>query len=166
MTATEAWSYVRAKWDEFTGLYPRLLDLQHRAAVAAAEARQAGRVEEADEARASLERLAELVELHDDAVSRFEILAAAVGLGAFPIAYAAAALALAGIVALVFARFGAEARIVGLLEQGRLTPGEAERILAETEGGTGLFSGLRDAVTWIAVGLAAWWFVQAKGRGE
>lgn len=166
MTATEAWAYVRGKWDEFTGLYPRLLDLQHRAAVAAAEARAAGRDAEADEARASLDRLAALVELHDDAVSRFEILATAVGLGAFPIAYAAAAIALAGIVALVFARFGAESRIVGLLEAGRLTPGEAERILAETEGGAGLFGGLRESLQWIALGLAAWWFISARGRGQ
>lgn len=159
--ATSAAQWIRDRWNEFLGLYPSLLDLQHRAAVVAARALQEGDQETHDLAKAAVQRLADVVRVHQAAVAKFEELGAMVpgltqGLSGIvvPLAAAAAVVALAATVAYVFSRESAEQRIVQMLEAGQLTTDEADRILSQVGPAPGASIGT--AVKWIGGAFAGW----------
>lgn len=163
-----AWSWLQGIADRYMEIGPAIFDLRHRAAVAGAEAGQAGDDLTQSLAQQTIRRLSDLYDVWD----RFSDLAArtraavAGGLGAIPwialgIGGAAALVAAAGTMAYVLARFSAESRIVGLLEDRALTAEEAERLLAETEGGAG-FSPLGGTTALVLAGVLA--FVLYKGR--
>lgn len=132
--------WLRSKWRAFLQLEPAILNLQHRAAVASYAAQERGDARTAALGKESIERLGELAQLHLRAVASMRTLQSKVpglsGLGALPLvpfAYVAAVLALGAMVTWIFSRVGAEERIVRLLEAGRLSAEEAERLLHEAD---------------------------------
>lgn len=138
----DAWAWLESAAREFGQLGAKIHALRHRAAVVSAEAGRAGRLEDKAEAQRALIRLNELWHRWDGVNERLQswgLVAPPSALGALaPWAWlgigAATVVATAATAAWVLARFGAEARIVQLLEQQQLTPDEAERLLRETEG--------------------------------
>lgn len=158
-TAGRVVEYLRARWAAFLALDRSMLDMMARASRAAAAAGQRGDTATQDMARASLQRLAELRELHDRAVRMFEsvrdMIPSFSGLGQLPLvplAVVGVVLTLGAMVTYIFSRVGAEERIVRLLEAGQLTPAEAERLLSEADqpGGAESFT---SALKWIVGGL-------------
>lgn len=134
--AQRAVEYLRGRWRAFVALERTMLDLAHRAAVAAAEAERRGDLVDHELARQSVARIAELRTLHDRALRMFDSVRDSIpplqGLGQFPLiplALVGTVLALAAMVTFIFSRVGAEERIVRLLEAGQLTPEEAARLL-------------------------------------
>jgi len=158
MTAQDALHYVKDRWEDFVNLYPQILDLQHRAAVQAYNAKEAGDFDTYNAARESISDLAALAQLHQKALADFSYLRAFVpGLGqVVSLIWAGAVVALAGLVAFIFARFGAEQHVVNLLEQGKVTPEQAAAILAQTDRG-GSLSAVSSTVKWAVAGLLGWW---------
>lgn len=145
---------VRAR---FYALEGELLNLQHRAAVIAAEARQRGDTFTADTARAAVVNLGDLRLAYGAARDRFDSLRAAVpGLGQIliPLAYSAVAVALAAAIYGIFRRATAQEKIVDLLEAGQLTPAEAAALAAEARGGDPLASIVSSGAAVAALGLA------------
>lgn len=154
--------WLRARWSAFVALEGTILDLQHRAAVAAAQARERGDQEGYAEGVATIRRLGELGRQHLQALDRLRELAGVVpglqGLGAFPLvplAWAAAVISVGTAVAWIFGRVGAEERVVRLLEAGRLTAGEARDILENIET-SGPGQSLGDSLRWVMLGLLGW----------
>ena len=133
--ADDALAYLGERWETFRTLYPSILDLQHRAAVAGAEAAQRGDTLQNDLAAEAIERLGALAQLHGSVVGRIEGIREALPSGfrgiIIPIAIAASVIATAGAVVFIFSRYNSEAEIVRQLEAGALTAAEAERLLAE-----------------------------------
>lgn len=132
--AQEAVQYLRDRWAAFEGLYQRIIDAQHRAAVAAQNADLAGDQESAAEARQVVKNLAELQRKHDAAVRTMAGVADVVGLsgyglGALGVVFTAAQLTvitgLALTVAWFFRAYAAEARKLDMIEAGTLTPEQA-----------------------------------------
>lgn len=127
-TVTEAEGWLRARWADFVNLFQPMLDVQHRAAVAVNEARQAGNEELAEQARSVVDNMAKLIELHAKVVEKLE--AAGFGgqaLGAFPL-IPVAALGVSGLATLalwIFRKYEAEAEKLRLIEAGVLTPEQA-----------------------------------------
>lgn len=154
--ASEAAAYISARVREFRALGPRLLTMQHQAALIAGRAKQAGDDAAYVEAQ---ERRAELADVWRDwgaVMDRLDGLLAKVpglGLPVIPLALAAAAVAIAGAMALIFRRATAAEEALDLVARGVLTPDEAERLARERGGG--LFGGLADAAKYaaLAVGL-------------
>ncbi|MGE0347380.1 MAG: hypothetical protein AB7N73_14990 [Gemmatimonadales bacterium] len=120
--------YLRGQWDRFVNLSPDIIDLQHRAAVAAYHAEQAGDLERADQARAIIRALGALNVKHGEAleamnaVRQYVGLGSYVGLGAIPAAQVTALTALAAVVAWAFRAYAAEERKLELIESGVVTP--------------------------------------------
>lgn len=131
---SEAIAYLRSKWEDFLRLSPRIIDLQHRAAVTAAEARERGDLETYKQARARVEDLAELQRKHDTAVRTMETVRDYVGLsgyrglGAIPFAQVAVITGLALTVVWFFRAFDAQAEMLDAIERGDLTPEQAVAI--------------------------------------
>lgn len=129
-TAAEALEYVRQKWAEFLNLGPRIIDLQHRAAIVAFEAQARGDTQSAELARDVIRALGNLNVAHGRAIDTYELerVGDAVGLSAIPTAVVVApavALSLAAVVAWAFRAYAAEARKLELIEAGVLTPEQA-----------------------------------------
>lgn len=127
-TAPDPVAYLKATWAAFEGLFPSLLNLQHRASTLAAtlpanDARKS-------EARASVDAIAQLIRIHAATIRKVEEYGSYVGLGALaiPPAILAALSALALIVAWVFRSYAAQERILDMIEAGTLTPSEAVAI--------------------------------------
>lgn len=139
-SADEAAAFLRDQWDRFVGLYSSIIDLQHRAATAAYEARARGDLEGEEMARRILDALVSLQRQHDTAVRTMEGIADTVGLGAWggeytglgavPFAAAAAVSGLGLVVLWFFRAYAAEERKLELLEAGVLTPEQFDRIHA------------------------------------
>lgn len=125
--------YLSRMWEKFVDLGPKILDLQHRAAVIAARAREQGDTERAEQAVAVIRSLHNLGKVHMLAVDKAEQYGSYIGLGSYraaglsglPVAVAAALSALALLVAWVFRSYDAEARKLDLIEEGILTPEQA-----------------------------------------
>ena len=122
--------YLRDRWDEFVGLQGHIVDLQHRAAVLAAEARERGDTATYDRARASIGVLGDLNVRHGQAVDHMREVASFVGvtglgsyegLGAIPVAMIGAVTALALVVVWFFRAAELEERKLDLLEGGTVT---------------------------------------------
>lgn len=166
--------FLRARWDDFLALSPRIIDLQHRAAVLAASARTAGDDYLADQARAVIDNLAGLQRLHDGAVNRMRDIASFVGLagawgivgaglGAIPLAQVSVVTGLALLVVWFFRAFEAESRKLDLIEEGVLTPEQAAA-LNVGPAPAGVLGGL-SRVGWVLVaGLAAWALLEYSRR--
>lgn len=153
-------AWVRDRWDAFRALEPRILDLQHRAAVAGAHALQVGDAEGNAEAKRAIERLHALGQLQLATADKVRELAQKVGAGGLgavpliPLAWAAAVISACVAVAMIFRRVDAEEQIVGLLEAGQLTAQEAGAILGNIETPTeppGIFDELATTAKWAAV---------------
>jgi hypothetical protein len=153
-----ALAWLRDKWDGFVALGEQFRPLMHRAAVVAAASSDPATKETA---RQTIERLSGLWDLHAVTVERARGIAGLVGLGA--VLWPAAVIAVALSVAWIWTRYDAEYRVVSMLEAGRVTPEEARRILAETEGGGPSFSAGFGSAGLLVAGLAGLW-VWKSGR--
>lgn len=163
--ASDAAEYLREKWQEFLRLGPRIIDLQHRAALVAGSARERGDGVTEAAAKAMILTLGELNVLHGKVVDRFASLAPYVGLGAImiPVGMAAAFSALALVVAWFFRKMSLQEALLDQLEAGNLTEAgylEAQKALGEAPGpieaGTELLK-------WVFFGFVAWAALQAFG---
>ncbi len=124
-----ALGYVRARWAAFVALSPKIIDLQHRAAVASHAYREAGRPIQADAARALIEELAKLQRVHHKVVTWAESAGAAVGLGAVQIPIGIVGVSMAAmLVAWAFRKYAAQERALVLLEDGVLTPAQFDAL--------------------------------------
>ena len=163
--ASDAAEYLRERWQDFLHLGPRIIDLQHRAALVAGSARERGDGVTEAAAKAMIRTLGELNVLHGKVVDRFASLAPYVGLGAImiPVGVAAAFSALALVVAWFFRKMALQEDLLDQLEAGNLTETgylEAQKALGEAPGpieaGTEL-------VKWVFFGFVAWAALQAFG---
>lgn len=120
---SDAAGYVREQWARFLALDTEILNLQHRAAVAALQARERGDTVSEKAARAMIETLAQLKTLHHEAVTRWDYLTDYVGLGAIavPVAVATAFSALALVIAWFFRKMALQSELLAQLEAGNLT---------------------------------------------
>lgn len=164
----EAIAYLRSKWDDFLRLSPRIIDLQHRAAVLAAQARERGDLEEYAQARARVEDLAELQRKHDAAVRTMETVRDYVGLsgyrglGAIPFAYVAVITGLALTVVWFFRAFDAQAEMLEAIERGDLTPEQAVAISQGVGAAPGqIVGGLANVAKYAAFAALAYFGLQA-----
>ena len=123
--------YLRDRWAEFLSMGPRIIDLQHRAALVAGAARERGDLEGEAAAKQEIRNLGELNKAHGWAVDTYQLenVGARLGLGAFPIVAGALAFsALAGVVVWAFRSFEYSERKLDLIEAGVLTPAQAARL--------------------------------------
>ena len=126
-------AYIREKWAEFLGLGPRIIDMQHRAALAAGAARERGDTQSYEQARDVIRKLGALHVAHGKAIDSYNLegvgealgLAGYQGLGAVPVVGALVFSSLALVVLWAFRSLEAESRKLDLIEAGILTPAEA-----------------------------------------
>mgnify|MGYP001056942834 CR=1 FL=1 len=120
---SNAAEYVKARWNDFLALESRIVDLQHRAALAAQTYTAQGKTELANAAKALIRELGELNQLHGKIVDRFRELAPYVGLGAVQIpVILATAFSTAAIVLLwYFRKFDIQEKALEALEAGTLS---------------------------------------------
>ncbi len=121
-------AYLREKWAEFLSMGPRIIDLQHRAALVAGAARERGDFDGEAAAKAEIAKLGELNKAHGWAVDTYQLesVGERLGLGAFPVV--AGSLAFSGLAAVVvwaFRSFSYSERVLDLIETGQLTPEQA-----------------------------------------
>lgn len=160
-------AYIREKWGEFLNLGPRIVDLQHRAALAAGAARERGDTQSYDLARETIRKLGALNVAHGKAIDTYNLegigealgLSGYTGLGAVPIVGALAFSSLALVVLWAFRSFEAESRKLDLIEQGVLTPAEAAALDPGPSPGT-LFAGIADVGKLVLWGALAWFAFQ------
>lgn len=118
-----ALAYVREKWAAFEALSPKIIDLQHRAALAKQSYESMGRQTQADAARLLILQLAKLQQVHHAVLSWAEGAANALGLGAVQIPLGVAGVTVAALlVAWIFRKYEAQEKALDLLESGVLTP--------------------------------------------
>ena len=122
-TLSDAAEYLRDRWEDFLGLSPRIIDLQHRAALARQGHVAQGETAKADAARALILELGRLNVIHGKIVDHFAELAPYVGLGAVAVpVFLAAAFSTAAIAVLWFFRkMDIQEQALDLLEAGVLT---------------------------------------------
>lgn len=133
---SEAAEYVAERWQDFLGLERRIVDMQHRAALAAQHYRETGQPTQEAAAKALIRTLGELNILHGKLVDKFQALAPYVGLGAVavPVAIAAGFSALAVAVLWFFRKVDLQEQLLAQLEAGTLT--EAGYLQAQAALGT------------------------------
>jgi len=163
----DAIAYLRGKWSDFVNLYQRIIDAQHRAAVAARDAELRGDLVARDEARKIVHELADMQRKHDAAVRAMSGVADLVGLQGYPrglgIVFTAAQItiitALALTVAWFFRAYAAEARKLDMIEAGTLTPAEAAAISASVGAAPGevfgAVGGIAKLALWGVLGFLA-----------
>lgn len=166
LAPSSAADYLRSKYRAFQDLGPRILDLQHRAALAKQQATQLGQPMRAELAGEAVVQLGDLLRFHQETLNRLEALVTAIpGLGAFwiPVTLVASAAAIAASVALVFRLFDPLERMVTeVLEREDLTPEQQTQLIQSiseaSQAGTagGFVSELGDAARWVGFGLLAW----------
>lgn len=162
---SDAAEYVKEKWADFLNLGVRIIDLQHRAAIAAGAARERGDAVTEAAAKAMIRTLGDLNLLHGGAVDRLVPLAPYVGLGAIvvPVAIATAFSALALVVLWFFRKIGLQEELLAQLEAGTLTEAgylEAQEALGDIPGP---IEAGADLVKWLVFGFVAWAAFQAFG---
>ncbi len=123
--------YLRERWDAFLNLSPTIIDLQHRAAIAAYNAQQRGDTQGYDNARAVIRSLGTLNIKHGQAVDTMQSVASYVGLGTYtglglviPAAQITAITGLALLVVWFFRAYELEEQKLRLVEEGLATPQE------------------------------------------
>lgn len=150
-----ALDYIRRRWADFLALGPRIVDLQHRAALLAQRLGEAGNIEGKRQAQDVIRALGRLNVKHGEAVDRYELerIGEVVGLGAVPFVPVATVTGLALVVAWAFRAYAAEERKLELIEAGLLTPAEAASLDAGPAPGM-LFGGV-ETIAKLAVGALA-----------
>ena len=120
---SDAAEYVREKWAAFLDLPRQIIDLQHRAALAAQAYRSQGNESGELAAQAMIRVLGELNQTHGKILDTYQYLAPYVGLGAIavPVAVAAAFSTLALVLLWYFRKFAVQERALDMLEAGTLT---------------------------------------------
>lgn len=155
-----ALEYIREKWAAFESLSPRIIDLQHRAALAKQSYEQQGKPTQAAAAREIILQLAKLQQVHHSVLTWGSNAAAAVGLGAIQIPIGVAGVSIVALlVAWVFRKYAAQERALELLEAGVLTPEQFRQLDILDPPGIGsdvaaLAGGIGKWVLFIIVGLA------------
>lgn len=156
--------YLRSSWDRFANLSTDIIDLQHRAAVIAYNARQQGDTTKADQAQAVIRALGTLNQTHGRALETMRSVAEFVGVGGLsgyytglglviPAAQVTVITTLALVVLWAFRAYAAEERKLQLLEQGVITP-EEYRTLDPGPAPSMLFAGVTDIAKLAVAGLA------------
>ena len=157
--------FLQGAYQAFVALGPKILNLQHRAALAKQAATQRGDAAAAALADRTLRELGDLLIFHQQTENRLDAIVAYIpGLGAFPlipIAIVASVVGVAAAVALVFRLFNPLERMVeDVLERPDLTVAEQSQLIESIGGasamGGGMFAGLGDAARWIVLGVGAW----------
>lgn len=155
--ADKAGSYLSMYSRFFLSLEPKILEWQHRAAIAAGKYKAEGRPELAELAKDVIRELGALNiaygRARDDLVALIQKVP---GLGApvlVPVAYAAAVITLAATVAAIFRKATAQEQMLEMLEAGTLTPEEAARLKIQGAAPGGPFTDLANAGKWLTVGL-------------
>lgn len=120
---SNAAEYVRERWADFLALEGRLVDMQHRAALAAQSYRARGLTELELAAKAMIRELGALNQLHGTIVERFSDLGRYVGLGAIqiPVVLATAFSTAAVVLLWYFRKFQVQERALEMLEAGTLS---------------------------------------------
>lgn len=164
--------FLRARWDDFVALEPRILDLQHRAAQVAYQASQQGDPERAEQAKDVIRKLQNLAQIHlrimDRAREVVEYWTGAElsswGLGAIPVAALTVISGLALLVAWVFRAYAAEERKLDLIEAGVLTPEQAAALDPGPKPG-GVLAGLQGVLGWALVAFVGFMVVRQVLEG-
>lgn len=156
-TDTEAERYLFDVADDFRGLNRRIIDMQHRAALVAGRAREAGRLADYENAKQLILDLGDLNQRYGRAQETWTLVKTWVpGLGAIPVFLLAIVTGLAAYVAAIFRQAALESQRLELLEQGVLTPAELAAIQG---GGVGQLAQLAP----LAVAGALAWMVWKRG---
>lgn len=169
-SSSTAAEWIRARWQQWLELGRAIPELMHRAAVARGASTDP---ETRETARQSIERLGSLSHMHAMVTDRARSIANLIPnatLGALPIVWPAAVVALALSIAWVINHYDAELRVVQMLEAGRLTPAEARGLLEQIEGGPSFPFSIGAVVKALPLvgllGFAAWlaWSRPARAR--
>ena len=167
----DAVDYLRARWGAFVNATPRIIDLQHRAAVFAYHAQQRGDVAGAETARDIIRKLGNINQVHGTLVDRMQQVAHVVGigglssyagLGAIPAVHVTVVTLIAAGVAWFFRAAGLEERRLELLEAGH----DPSAIAMMGAGPAPLVAGLGGLARWVVLGIVAWGAYQlVQGAG-
>lgn len=163
MNANAALSFVRGALQRFYDLGPKILDLQHKAALVSAKAGQAGNLELQRAAKASVVRIGALLRGHQDVINRWERIAPGltegrVGAIVIPIAIAGVVIAIAIAMSTIFRRVTAEERALSLLERGDINAKEAAEIVAAIDVAPppSPFAQIGKTAQYVVMALVAW----------
>lgn len=162
--------YLRSSWERFANLSPEIIDLQHRAAVIAYNATQAGDTTRADQAKAVIRALGTLNVKHGQALDTMRSVAEFVGIGGLsgyytglglviPAAQVTVITSLALVVVWAFRAYAAESRKLDLLEQGVITP-EDFRAMDPGPAPSMLFAGASTLAKFAVAGLGLYVVLQ------
>jgi len=159
-TEEKARSYIQEKWAAFLDLSRRMIDLQHRAALAKQAAERAGDIEREEAALTLIEDIGYLNQWHNEIVFRIEAIRENVGLGAIQLPLGVAVLSgLALLVAWAFRRYDAQELALKAIEDGTITPEQLIALTGEDAPGE-IVGGLASALKWGAVALVGWVLLQ------
>lgn len=140
--------YIRSRWAEFKALPPKILELQHRAAVVAAQAGQAGDLEAKEVAQETVRDLGQLSQIHAAVMKQVETYGdffGLSGLGALGLAPSVALIAgLALLIAWAITRYWHQSRIVDALEAGTIDADDLEALDSMGEPPLEFIGGLGD----------------------
>lgn len=130
MVDSEPAEFVREQWAAFLALHPKILDAQHRAAVAAYAAKQAGDMARFERGRAIIQALGDLAQLHHRVITTVEPWGKYIGLSAVAIPVAAATVfaGVALVIAWMFRRYDYLDGLADRLADGSLTPADLEAL--------------------------------------
>lgn len=171
--ANAAAEYLKARWTQFAGMYPQILDLQHRAAEVALALDRQGDHRGAEQARAVIKRMGEIAQAHNEIVYRAETVGEYIGLSGYrglgaiqiPIAAGVTLVALATLMAWVISSTYGQAEILRLIEAGVLTPEQAVQLDAGSRPGA-VLGDVTQLGTLAVIGFGLWlsWqFLEARG---
>jgi len=141
---SDAAQWIREKWGVFVALEPEILNLQHRAAMAAAAAKQAGDELRYDMGRVIITDLGELSKLHGKVVDKVTELSGYLGLNlggyqlgaiAVPVAVALTFATIATVMLWLMQRLDLQRRLVEGLEAGTLTHADLAALEDKAPGG-------------------------------
>ena len=164
--------WVRDKWAAFVDWGRKIIDLQHRAALAAQQYRAQGDPEGAAAAKAMISTLGELNQLHNALVYRAETLLPYIGLGAIavPVAVATGFSALAVAMLWFLRKAALQESLLEALESGALTEAgyiEANRALDENKDPlTASLTAGANLGKWVALAFLGWIAFQALGMAK
>lgn len=150
LAPSDAAQWIRDNLDRFTNLWPAILDLQHRAAVAAAEAKRRGDLQTHQLGRQVIESLQELAQLHQRTMDRLNDYREFFGLSAVqvPVALLTVMSTLALLILWQFRRFDAERELVEKMEAGTLDRADLEAIREGPPGPVEQFTSLGRLALW------------------
>lgn len=161
-------AYIQEKWAEFLNLGPRIIDMQHRAAVVAGALREAGDTAGYEQARDVIRKLGALNIAHGKVIDDYSLervgealgLAGYQGLGAVPFVASGVFISIALVMLWAFKALGMYGRKLDLIESGVLTPAEAAALDPGLAPGA-LFAGVADIGKLLLLGAVAWFALQA-----